>query len=161
MIRNCCISDAEAICDIYNYYVANTTITFEESPLLPSDIEERIKMLQSKNYPWLVYEVNSQVIGYAYAGEFKSRCAYRYTLEASLYLSHKHISKGIGTQLYKKLIDECRQLGIHALIGGVAVPNKPSTALHKKFGFQKVAHFPEVGYKFAKWIDVEYWQLLL
>ncbi|MEI6057269.1 MAG: N-acetyltransferase family protein, partial [Lentisphaerota bacterium] len=99
MIRNCLISDAQAICDIYNHYIQNTVITFEESPLVTKDIAERIKTVTEK-YPWLVYDINGEIMGYAYAGEFKSRCAYRYTLETSVYLSSEHTSKGIGTELY-------------------------------------------------------------
>lgn len=160
LIRNCTINDAQAICYIYNYYITNTVITFEESPLTPKDMAERIKTVTEK-YPWLVYEDNGEVLGYAYAGEFKSRCAYRYTLETSVYLSHKHFSKGIGAELYGRLIEECRRIGIHCLVGGIAIPNDSSISLHKKLGFKLIGRLNEVGYKFNKWIDVEYWQLML
>lgn len=161
MIRNCLLQDAQAICNIYNYYIENTVITFEEGTIVPSIMEERIKALQSKGHPWIVYEENSQVIGYAYAGEFKSRCAYRFTLETSLYLSHKHLEKGIGSKLYSALIDKCRLMGIHSLVGIIAVPNEPSISIHEKFSFKKAGFLSEVGYKFNKWINVEYWQLML
>ncbi|HBM15870.1 MAG TPA: phosphinothricin acetyltransferase [Lentisphaeria bacterium] len=161
MIRECFIEDAAEICRIYNYYVENTTITFEEEPLAPSEIEKRISNIQSKGHPWLVYEENLQIIGYAYASEFKSRCAYKYTLETSFYLSHEHLSKGIGTKLYTKLIDECRKIGMHSLVGVIAVPNIPSASICKKFGFQKAGIIKEAGFKFNKWIDIEYWQLIL
>lgn len=160
MIRNCTINDAQTICDIYNYYIKNTTITFEEVPLIPKNISERIRKVTEK-YPWFIYEFNGEILGYAYAGEFKSRCAYRYTLESSVYLSYKYISKGIGSELYIRLIDECRRIGIHSLIGVIAIPNEPSVSLHKKLGFKLAGKFSEVGYKFNKWVDVENWQLML
>ena len=161
MIRNCLLQDAQAICRIYNHYIENTVITFEEEAVAPSDIAERIRIIQAKGHPYLVYEEDFKVIGYAYAGEFKSRCAYRFTLETSLYLSHVHLSKGVGTKLYAELIERCRMMKIHSLIGVIAVPNESSIAIHEKFGFKKAGFLSEVGYKFNKWIDVEYWQLML
>lgn len=160
MIRKCTQADAQAICEIYNYYIENTAITFEEALLAPNDIAHRIKKLTEK-HPWLVYEVNGEILGYTYAGEFKSRCAYRYTLETSVYLSYKHLSKGIGAELYSKLIEESRRIGIHSLIGVIAIPNEPSISLHKKLGFKFAGRLSEAGYKFNNWIDIEYWQLII
>lgn len=160
MIRDCNLSDAESICKLYNYYIKNTTITFEETPLTPGDIKERIKIVTQK-YPWLVYEDNEKVIGYAYAGEFKSRCAYRFTVESSVYLDNSKHKKGIGTELYTELIKQLKQQKIHSAIGVISIPNETSIKLHEKIGFTKIGTLKEVGYKFNKWIDVEYWQLKL
>jgi L-amino acid N-acyltransferase YncA len=158
MIRTATESDAQAIADIYNYYIANTVVTFEELPVSQSDILERIQKVTGSSLPWLVAEDGGTVIGYAYAGKWNVRSAYRHTVESTVYLSHSSVSKGWGTKLYTALFDTLRQKSIHTVIGGITLPNPASIALHEKFGMKKVAHFSEVGYKFGKWLDVGYWQ---
>ena len=160
MIRNASAGDAKQICDIYNHYVINSTITFEEEPVSAKEMLERIEKLQSK-FPWLVYEKENEVLGYAYATEWRSRIAYQYSAETTVYLKPGMYGKGIGSLLCKALIAEMRRLPIHTLIAGIALPNDSSIALHEKLGFEKVAHFKEVGFKMNKWIDVGYWQLTL
>lgn len=160
MIRPACIEDSSRICGIYNHYVESTVITFEEEPVATAEMRNRIQS-GSETLPWMVCEVEGQIIGYAYASQWKSRCAYRYSVESSIYLSSDSVGAGIGTQLYGALLEELRQLGFHSVIGGVALPNPASVALFEKFGFEKVAHFREVGRKFDRWIDVGYWQLIL
>ena len=86
---------------------------------------------------------------------------YRYSAETTVYLKPQSTNKGIGTALYKSLIEEMKALQVHSLIGGIALPNNGSIALHEKLNFKKVAHFTEVGFKLNKWVDVAYWQLLL
>lgn len=159
MVRNVEMSDAEEISNIYNYYIKNTVITFEETPLAKEDMAERIKT-NSALYPWIVYEENNEILGYAYATAWKSRSAYRYTVESTVYLRHDQHGKGLGTQLYKSLINQLKKQKFHAVIGGIALPNDLSIALHEKLGFEKIAQFKEVGYKFEKWIDVGYWELI-
>uniref|UniRef100_UPI0032170574 arsinothricin resistance N-acetyltransferase ArsN1 family B n=1 Tax=uncultured Draconibacterium sp. TaxID=1573823 RepID=UPI0032170574 len=160
MIRDIHINDSKAIADIYNYYINNTCITFEEIPVTESDIKERIKS-HNLNLPWIVYEESGEIAGYAYASEWKSRCAYKFSVESTVYLKQGKEGKGIGTILYRELLNRIARSNIHAVIGGIALPNKPSIALHEKLGFEKVAQFKEVGYKFEKWIDVGYWELVL
>lgn len=160
MVRTVRLEDAEAICDIYNYYVEHTIITFEEAPVLPAEMEGRIAQATTK-LPWIVYEENKQVEGYAYASEWKSRCAYRYSLETTVYLRKGREGKGIGSILYSELIELLKKKNYHAAIGGISLPNDASIALHEKFGFKKIGQFVEVGYKFDKWIDVGYWELIL
>ena len=145
---------------IYNYYIANTTVTFEEEPVSIQEMKERIAAVQEK-YPWLVYEQDGEVIGYAYASAWKSRCAYRYSVESSVYLKNGLSRKGIGSALYGELLSRLKDMGLHGVIGGMALPNDECLALHKKFGFEPVAHFKEVGFKFNKWIDVAYWEKIL
>ena len=111
--------------------------------------------------PWIVIEDEGQVVGYAYASRWKSRCAYRYSVETTVYLSAAATGKGFGSLLYEHLIADLRQHSIHSLIGGIALPNTASVSLHEKFGFEKVAHFKEVGWKFNQWIDVGYWELII
>jgi L-amino acid N-acyltransferase YncA len=160
MIRNVNIEDAGAICDIYNHYVLNTTITFEEEPVSIKEMQGRIVEVTA-SLPWSVSEESGKVIGYAFASNWKSRCAYRFSVESTVYLHPDFIGKGIGRRLYESLISELRNRSLHGVIGGIALPNEGSVALHERLGFIKVAHFKEVGLKFGQWIDVGYWQLLL
>ena len=160
MIRPVKPSDSREICRIYNYYVLNTRITFEETALTESEICDRIKNI-TRSFPWLVYEDNGKIYGYTYANKWKERSAYRYSVETGIYLDESCLRKGIGTKLTDELLKELRKLSIHSVICGIALPNAGSIALCEKFCFQKVAHFREVGYKLDKWIDVGYWELVL
>jgi L-amino acid N-acyltransferase YncA len=158
MIRAATESDAQAIADIYNYYIANTVVTFEEQAISKNDILERMEKITGASLPWLVAEDGGVVIGYAYAGKWNVRSAYRHTVESTVYLSNSSVAKGWGTRLYQALFDTLRHKSIHVVIGGITLPNPASVALHEKFGMKQVAHFPEVGLKFGKWLDVGYWQ---
>ena len=160
MVRIVTAEDARAICDIYNHYIKNTIITFEEEPVSTEEMENRILKVTS-SLPWLVYEMNGNVIGYAYADQWKSRSAYRYAVESTIYVNPRFTGQRIGRQLYESLIPELRRRSLHSAIGVIALPNPASIALHEKIGFEKAAHFKEVGWKFNKWIDVGYWELIL
>lgn len=160
MIRNVNMNDAEAICDIYNDYIQNTIVTFEEDWVSIEEMQKRFREV-TVSFPWLVFESNGHVVGYAYASQWKGRHAYRHTVESTIYLSPTVIGRGIGSQLYEQLIADLRSRNIHSVIGGIALPNPASIALHKKMGFEKVAHFKEVGRKFNRWIDVDYWELII
>jgi len=109
----------------------------------------------------LVAEKEGQILGYAYASKWKGRCAYKSSVESTVYLDNALLSKGLGTVLYDALLKILREKQYHIVIGGIALPNDKSIALHEKFGFQKVGHFKEVGYKFDRWVDVGYWQVNL
>jgi L-amino acid N-acyltransferase YncA len=161
MIRNVKREDAKAIADIYNHYIKNTTITFEEEEITGSDIAERIKNVISDHLPWMVAEIEGEILGYTYATKWKLRSAYRYTVESVIYLAPDKVGHGVGSMLYKELISILKQANIHAIIGTIALPNPSSVSLHEKLGFEQVAYFKEVGIKFGKWIDVGKWQLLL
>jgi len=160
MLRDCTPTDAAQICEIYNYYVCETTITFEESPVPDGEMARRIADITS-HLPWLVWEVDGRILGYAYASPWKARAAYRYAVESSIYLAPQFTGQGIGSRLYLALIANLRQRGLHCVIGGAIIPNPVSVALHERLGFTKVAEFREVGFKFGKWIDVAYWELML
>lgn len=160
MIRNASCADAPAICAIYNHYIVNTTVTFEEAALSDAQMAERISDV-TQTYPWIVYVQGEAVIGYAYAGKWRARSAYNRTAEVSIYLDHKATGRGIGSKLMDELLRRLKAMDIHTAIGGASLPNDPSVALQEKFGFRKAAHFHEVGYKFGKWIDVGYWELAL
>jgi phosphinothricin acetyltransferase len=160
MIRSVYNEDAEAICSIYNYYVKNTIITFEEKPVSKEEMKDRIAKA-TVSLPWVVWEANGGIKGYAYTSKWKTRSAYRFSVESSIYLQPDFIAKGAGRILYETLISELRNFSLHTVIGGIALPNESSIALHERLGFIKVAHFKEVGWKFDQWIDVGYWELLL
>ena len=153
--------DVAAIAAIYNHYIATTCITFETEPVSDEEMGARIDETHSSNLPWLIAEENGVVLGYAYASKWKGRCAYRYSAESTVYLGVASKGKGLGTSLYVALIDTLRERGLHAVIGGIALPNDASIALHERLGFEKVAQFKQVGFKQDRWIDVGYWQLLL
>lgn len=160
MIRKVQGSDAQAICSIYNHYIENTIITFEEVPVTESHMYERLQQVDP-HHSWWVYEVEGDLAGYAYSSPWKSRSAYRFSAEATIYLSPHFCGRGIGVKLYQHLIKTVKQAGFHCLMGGIALPNSASVSLHEKLGFTKTAHFKEVGFKQHQWIDVGYWQLLL
>jgi len=111
--------------------------------------------------PWLVWVDGSQLQGFCCAGKWKGRGAYRYSVESTIYLRRESIGRGIGTQLYRALLDDLHQKALHVVIAGIALPNQASVAFHEKLGFHKVARFEQVGWKFNQWIDVGYWQLIL
>jgi L-amino acid N-acyltransferase YncA len=160
MIRKVTFDDIQQICDIYNHYIQNTIITFEESPVSYKEMKKRIVEITS-SLPFFVYTENEEIIGYTYASKWKGRSGYRFSVETSVYLKNGQLGKGIGTKLYTALLNDLRKRNIHAVIGVIALPNQESQHLHEKFGFKKVAHFTEIGYKFNQWIDVGYWELLL
>ncbi len=160
MIRLAVIEDAEAICNIYNYYVTNTSITFEEELVTVEDMKARIGRI-TQSLPYYVYESDNKIIGYAYATKWKERSAYRYSVETTVYLDKDSTGAGIGTKLYLQLINDLKSRNIHRAMGGIALPNESSIALHEKLGFKKVAEFNEVGNKFNKWLNVGYWEYKL
>lgn len=160
MVREVKITDAEDISLIYNYYIENTVITFEETKISIDEMAKRIKEYTA-SYPWLVYEEDNKVIGYAYVSAWKARASYRYSGETTVYVQENRHSKGIGTALYTQLLKDIEKYGLHTLIAGITLPNEKSVKLHEKAGFTKAAHFREVGNKFGTWLDVGYWQIQL
>ena len=160
-VRPATAFDGEALARIYNYYVLNTVITFEEETVSAATMATRVAEVQSASLPWLVAEVDGVVVGYTYASKWKVRSAYRYSVETTIYLEQGREGQGLGTRLYSELLRILREQGIHAAIGGAALPNEASVALHEKLGFERVATFTQVGFKFQQWVDVAYWQILL
>ena len=160
MIRPVHKNDTSQVCDIYNYYVENSIVTFEEEPVSPSAMLRRIETM-TRSFPWLVYTDSNGIIGFANASRWKSRSAYRYSVESTIYLAPDVYGRGIGTDLYAALMDQLRGTEFHSVLGGSALPNPASIALHEKLGFENVGQLKEVGFKFGKWIDVGYWELVL
>jgi len=158
MIRNVQIEDAQELLDIYNYYVVNTVITFDLEALSLDAFKEKITTV-STDYPFIVYEENSEILGYAYGSKFRPKPAYNNTVESTVYLKHGAQGKQIGSKLYNELLFLLKQKNVHVVLGVLTLPNEASVKLHEKFGFKEVAHLKEVGLKFGEWQDVGFWQL--
>ena len=161
VLRSATAADSEALARLYNYYVQNTVVTFEEEPLSAQAMATRIADVQGLSLPWLVAEIENVLVGYAYATRWKVRHAYRYSVETTIYVEHGRERLGIGWTLYSGLLSGLRERGMHVAIGGVALPNDASIALHEKLGFERVATFRQVGFKHDRWVDVAYWQRVL
>ena len=140
-IRRAHAGDAAAIAAVYNVHVRDTVATFELEDVAAAEMAARISAVQAHGLPWLVACRGDVVLGYAYAAPWKARAAYARTVESSIYLSAESHRQGIGRRLYGELIERVRATGMHALIGGVALPNPASVALHEALGFEQVAHF--------------------
>ena len=159
-IRNAKEDDAPVLCNIYNHYVEHTIVTFDLELKKGEAFQKEMQEIMI-NYPFYVAVAEDLIVGYAYANFWKTRRAYAQCVESSIYLNPNMLYNGIGTLLYAALLDDLNKRGIHSVIGGISLPNNASVRLHEKFGFEKVAHFKEVGYKFSNWIDVGYWELIL
>ena len=160
MIRTCRPADASQICAIYNHYVEHTVVTFEEVAVSDREMAQRINDVVDR-LPWLVCEHDEAIVGYAYAAPWKSRSAYRFSVESTVYLAPSFAGRGVGTALYRALLADLRTRGIHCAVGGIALPNPASIALHEKLGFSKIGQFREIGWKLGRWVDVGYWELVL
>lgn len=160
-IRPATLDDAHAIAHVYNHYVEHTTVSFEEATVSAEEMARRIAEVTQRGLPWLVADDNGRIAGYAYASPWKPRSAYRYSVETSVYLASEQTGRGLGTALYRALFECLRQQGLRTAIGGIALPNAASVALHQKMGMERVAHFRDVCFKHGRWLDVGYWQVTL
>ena len=160
VIRPARLADATRICEIYNHYVRETVITFEEVPVEADEMAGRIRGVQALA-PWLVAEEDGVIAGYAYATPWKTRSAYRFAMESTIYMAAELSGRGIGGSLYAALIAELRSREIHCAVGGIALPNPVSIRLHERLGFREIGRFREIGWKFGRWVDVGYWELLM
>lgn len=162
MIRDVSVADATRIAEIYNHYIRETVITFEEVEVSADEIRSRIEGTVGRGHPYLVIEEEGRVVGYAYADQWRARSAYRHTVESAIYLDVQSTGKGYGKQIYSALIERLRAEGkYHVVIGGLTAPNPASESLHRSLGFEDVAYFRQVGRKFDQWLDVKMTQLTL
>ncbi|GAA3613823.1 GNAT family N-acetyltransferase [Flavivirga amylovorans] len=160
MIRSFNVSDTKELLDIYNYYVLNSIVTFDDEALSLEAFEDKITRINA-DYPFIVFEdeENNEILGYAYGSKWRPKPAYKHTVESTVYVKHGVLGKQIGTKLYRELLSQLKEQNYHIVLGGLTLPNDASVKLHEKFGFNQVAHFKEVGLKFGKWLDVGFWQL--
>ncbi|MFN6466456.1 MAG: N-acetyltransferase family protein [Nostoc sp. DedVER02] len=145
---------------IYEPIVRETAISFEVEPPTQTEFQQRIKSYQQQ-MPWLVCEINQEVVGYAYARPYHTRTAYQWSVESSVYVSANYRRKGIAKALYTSLFKLLRLQGFYNVVAAIALPNQPSVAVHEAVGFATVGVLCRVGYKFSRWHDVGYWQLSL
>ncbi|MEO3946823.1 N-acetyltransferase family protein [Gorillibacterium sp. CAU 1737] len=158
--RDAVREDVPDLLRIYNHYVQTSTATFD---LEPQTLEDRLEWFShyGGSYPILIAEWQGQIAGYAYLSVFRAKPAYRPTAESSVYLDKAYCGQGIGKALLQELIQRSRSLGYHSLIACITVGNDTSVHLHEQFGYRKVGHFPETGWKFGTWHDVLFYQLML
>lgn len=156
-IRLATPSDAAALLAIYAPYVENTAITFEYEVPTIEDFTNRIAKTLEK-YPYLVAEEDGVVVGYAYASTYYARAAYDWAVELSVYVSLDSRGQGVGTKLYDALEYLLDQMGYIHFLACISLPNEASLAFHRKRGYQQVAHFPKIGYKFNRWHDIVWLQ---
>lgn len=156
-IRNASEADAEAILKIYAPYITDTVVSFETDLPTLEAFTLRVRGIL-KEYPYLVCEYEGMVVGYAYASRHRERAAYRYSVEASVYVAEGFNKKGIGKALYERLFKELELQGFVMVYAGVTPPNEASFRLHKAFGFTEIGTFHNAGYKFDKWCDVTWFE---
>ena len=137
-------------------------VTFEEAVIGAADMQSRLAEVHAAGLPWLVADdADGVLVGYAHASKWKGRCAYRYSVESTVYLAPDQVGRGLGRPLYQALLAELEAQQLHVVIGGIALPNAASVGLHEALGFTASGVFREVGFKFGRWVDVGYWQKTL
>ena len=146
--------DSEAVRGIYRPYVESSAISFETSVPTVEEMSARITSTAS-TYPWLIAEDEGEVRGYAYGHQFAHRSAYQWSVETSIYLRTDSLGRGIGTTLYGALLELLREQRFHEAFAGIALPNEASVRLHEATGFEPVALYRRVGWKFDQWRDVQ------
>jgi len=152
--------DLNRLVEIYNHYVVETHITFDTEPFA---VTERIQWFnqfsETGRYRLLVADSGDQIAGYASSTPFKPRAAYNTSVETTIYLDPSHMGQGLGGQLYAKLLDQLiAEESVHRAYGGVALPNDASVELHRKLGFTHAGSYHEVGFKFDKYWDVDWFE---
>jgi L-amino acid N-acyltransferase YncA len=157
MVRDATPADAEACAAIYAPYVTDTAITFEtEIPTAP-EMGKRIAEA-SWSHAWLVLEDEGRVVGFAYGGPFRTRAAYRWSAEVSVYIEVGRRRSGAGRALYEALLARLAERGFHMAVAGMTLPNDASVALHRALGFEPVGTYRQIGYKHGEWHDVAWVQ---
>jgi phosphinothricin acetyltransferase len=159
-IRPATENDLAAINDIYNHYVLSCTCTYQEAPE-PLVGRQVWFHHHDAQHPVIVAEAEGRVVGWGSLSKFHERSAFRNTVENSIYIHHEHHRRGVGSALLAELIARARTAGFRAIMAGIDGEQAASMALHTKFGFQKVGHLKQVGFKFGRWLDVIYMELLL
>lgn len=153
-------ADAADCAAIYGPFVAQTAVSFEREPPDAVEMARRIGRAAA-THPWLVTEVGQRVVAFAYASPHRSREAYRWTADVSVYVGPRHRRRGLGRELYITLFGLLRRQGICAACAGITLPNQASVGLHESLGFLPVGVYRAIGWKAGAWRDVGWWQLQL
>ena len=156
-IRDAVGADTEALLAIYRPFVMETPVSFELTPPSVEEFEQRIVAAQSR-WAWLVAELGDEVLGYAYGSSFGSRAAYQWSVETSAYVRGAHHGRGVGKELYRRLLSDLAEKGYCTAYAGITLPNQASIRLHQSLGFAEVGVFRRAGRKFGAWHDVSWWQ---
>ena len=160
-IRPASIEDLQQILDIYNFAIIHTTAVYDYAPHTLEMRKQWFIAKQKDGYPVLVAEENGEIKGFCALGSFRAWAAYKFTAEDAVYVKEAEQGKGIGKLLMQALIGEAKQLGFHSIVAGIDADNRFSIRLHERFGFREVAYFKEVGWKFDRWLDLKFMQLVL
>ncbi|MEO5535222.1 MAG: N-acetyltransferase family protein [Pseudolysinimonas sp.] len=153
-IRDAVMTDVPHLLEIYNHYVANSTVTFDEDLLTLKEMRAKLAHVHELGYPWLVAESpGGIVLGYAFVTPWKPKAAYRFTTENSIYLGPASTGKGLGTALMKELLPRAKAAGVKEVIAVIADKGaEASLKLHEQFGFTEIGHMGKVGFKFGRWL---------
>jgi len=162
LVRDCLPVDVPAIQAIYAWHVANGVASFEEVPPDREEIARRRADVLGRNFPYLVAEADEEVLGYAYASPYRSRSAYRFSVENSVYVRHDAPRRGIGRALLAELVARCQRLGLRQMIAIIGDSgNVASISLHAALGFHPVGILRDVGFKHGRWLDSVVMQRML
>ena len=160
-IRTATEDDLPALLDIYNDIILTTTAIYQYQPQTLETRKEWFKTKKEQSYPVFVAEEADTVLGFSTFGPFRAWPAYKYSVENSVYVDRSVRGRGIGKLLMKVLIKAAGDLQMHTIVAGIDATNEASIRLHRYFGFEEAAHFKQVGYKFGRWLDLKFYQLLL
>jgi len=161
LVRTATANDLPAMLIIYNDIIINTTAVYDYEPHTIEMRQQWFATKQEQGFPIFVAEENGVIVGFSSFGTFRTWTGFKHTVENSIYVSADHRGKGIGKLLLPPLIDAAKKLKLHAIVAGIDATNMTSIKLHKKFGFVEVAHFKEVGYKFDRWLDLVFMELII
>ena len=153
-LRDATARDIPYMLEIYNHYVANSTVTFDEDPLTLAEMRKKFEHVAELGYPWIVaVSPRDVLLGYAYVTPWKPKAAYRYTVENSIYLGPASTGKGIGKALMAELLPRAKAAGVKEIIAVIADKGADaSVAMHRNFGFAEIGHMGKVGFKFGRWL---------
>ncbi|HNP22780.1 MAG TPA: N-acetyltransferase family protein [Panacibacter sp.] len=160
-VRPAIEKDLQQILDIYNDAIVNTTAVFQYDVHTIEMRREWFAQKQKDRYPVFVAEEGDAVVGFSTFGPFRNWPGYKYTVEHSIYVKNGHRRKGIGSILMRPLIDNARALRYHTIIAGIDADNTASIEFHRQFGFEQVAYFKEVGWKFGRWLNLVFMQFIV
>ncbi len=156
IIRHAIETDLPQMLEIYNDVILHTTAVYDYEPHALEMRKQWLETEQQQGFPVFVAEEENKIVGFSSIGSFRNWAAYKYSVENSIYVASDKRGKGIGKLLLPPLIDAAKTLNMHTIVASIDATNEASLRLHKRFGFEEVAHFKEVGFKFNRWLDLKF-----